>query len=59
MIQYQHSEAIAALLPHAELVQIPASGHIMMLEQPKLVNEHLLDLLSQCAGAVPSREKGA
>jgi pimeloyl-ACP methyl ester carboxylesterase len=49
MIQYQHSEAIAALLPHADLVQIPASGHLMMLEQPKLVNEHLLGLLSRCA----------
>jgi pimeloyl-ACP methyl ester carboxylesterase len=59
MIQYQHSEAIAALLPHAELVQIPACGHVMMLEQPKLVNGHLLGLLSQCAGAVSSREKGA
>jgi pimeloyl-ACP methyl ester carboxylesterase len=59
MIQYQHSEAIAALLPHAELVQIPASGHVMMLEQPKLVNGHLLGLLSQCAGAVAAREKGA
>jgi len=49
MIQYQHSEAIAALLPNADLVQIPASGHVMMLEQPKLVNEHLLGLLSRCA----------
>ena len=49
MIQYQHSEAIAAQLPHAELVQIPASGHVMMLEQPKLVNEQLLGLLSRCA----------
>jgi hypothetical protein len=31
----------------------------MMLEQPKLVNEHLLGLLSQCAAAVTPREKGA
>jgi pimeloyl-ACP methyl ester carboxylesterase len=59
MIQYQHSEAIAAQLPQAELVQVPASGHVMMLEQPKLVNEHLLGLLSQCANAVTSREMGA
>jgi pimeloyl-ACP methyl ester carboxylesterase len=54
MIQYQHCEAIAALLPDAELVQVPASGHVMMLEQPKRINEHLLDLLSRCMGA-PSR----
>lgn len=59
MIQYQHSEAIAALLPQARLVHIPDSGHVMMLEQPELVNEHLLDLLSQCAGAAASEEKSA
>jgi len=59
MIQYQHCEAIAALLPHADLVHIPASGHVMMLEQPELVNEHLLNLLSQCADAVASREQSA
>lgn len=51
IVQYQHSEAIAALLPDAELVLIPASGHVMMLEQPKLVNGHLLELVSQCTKA--------
>lgn len=51
LIQFQHSEAIAALLPDAELVQVEGSGHVTMLEQPKRVNEHLLDLLAQCAGA--------
>ncbi|MGH3934990.1 MAG: alpha/beta fold hydrolase [Pseudonocardiaceae bacterium] len=55
MIQYEHSKAIAALLPDAELVQVEGSGHVTMLEQPKRVNEHLLDLLSQCAGAPPRR----
>ena len=55
LIQYQHSEAIAALLPDAELVQVQGSGHVTMLEQPKRVNEHLLDLLAQCAGALPRR----
>lgn len=55
MIQYEHSEAIAALLPDAELVHVPASGHVMMLEQSKLVNDHLLDLLAQCTGALPRR----
>jgi len=55
LIQFQHSEAIAALLPDAELVQVEGSGHLTMLEQPKRVNEHLLDLLAQCAGALPRR----
>lgn len=59
LIQYDHCEAIAALLPDAELVQVEGSGHVTMLEQPKRVNEHLLELLAQCAGAPPRREKGA
>jgi len=50
LVQFEHSEAIAALLPDAELVRVPASGHVTMLEQPKLVNGHLLDLLSRCSG---------
>ncbi|MGH3426647.1 MAG: alpha/beta fold hydrolase [Mycobacteriales bacterium] len=59
MIQYEHSEAIAALLTDVELVQVQGAGHVAMLEQPKLVNEHLLDLLAQCAGGPPRREPGA
>ena len=51
LIQFQHSEAIAALLPDAELVQVEGSAHVTMLEQPKRVNEHLMDLLAQCADA--------
>jgi pimeloyl-ACP methyl ester carboxylesterase len=58
LIQYQHSEAIAALLPDAELVQVEGAGHVTMLEQPKRVNEHLLDLLAQCAGSLPRRSMG-
>lgn len=55
LIQYAHSEAIAALLPDAELVRIEGSGHVAMLEQPKQVNEAILNLLAQCAGALPRR----
>jgi pimeloyl-ACP methyl ester carboxylesterase len=58
LIQYAHSEAIAALLTDVELVQVEGSGHVTMLEQPKRVNEHILDLLSQCAGAPPRRGTG-
>jgi pimeloyl-ACP methyl ester carboxylesterase len=58
LIQYQHSEAIAALLPDAELVQVEGAGHVTMLEQPKRVNEHLLDLLAQCAGSLPRKSMG-
>jgi pimeloyl-ACP methyl ester carboxylesterase len=59
LIQYQHSEAIAALLTDVELVQVQGCGHVMMLEQPKRVNEHLLGLLSRCADTPPPSEHGA
>ncbi|MGH3772436.1 MAG: alpha/beta fold hydrolase [Pseudonocardiaceae bacterium] len=54
VIQYQHSEAIAALLPGVELVHVVGAGHMTMLEQPERVNEHLLGLISHCAGALSS-----
>lgn len=50
LVQFEHSRAIAELLPDAELVRVPDSGHMTMLEQPKLVNGHLLDLLYRCSG---------
>ncbi len=55
LIPYYHAEAIAALLPDVELVQVAGAGHVPMLERPKLVNEHLMKFLVQCAGALPHR----
>jgi pimeloyl-ACP methyl ester carboxylesterase len=55
LIQHQHSEAIAALLPDVELVQVEGAGHVPMLERPKRVNEHLLEFLAHCAGAPAHR----
>ncbi|MFF7332819.1 alpha/beta fold hydrolase [Streptomyces sp. NPDC090306] len=49
----EHSEAIARLLPDAELVLVPDAGHLVMLEHPDAVTDRLADLLSR-AGAVPS-----
>lgn len=50
LVQYEHSEAIAALLPDAELVRVYNSGHMTMMEQPDRVNGHLMDLLARCSG---------
>ncbi|WAL97351.1 alpha/beta fold hydrolase [Streptomyces sp. Je 1-369] len=47
----EHSEAIAHLLPDAELVLVPDAGHLVMLEHPELVMDRLADLLLR-AGAV-------
>jgi pimeloyl-ACP methyl ester carboxylesterase len=49
----EHSEAIARLLPDAELVLVPDAGHLVMLEHPELVTDRLADLLVR-AGAVPA-----
>ena len=53
VIQWEHSEAIAALLPDAELVRVYNSGHMTMMEQPERVNDHLTDLLRRCSGRHP------
>ena len=49
----EHSEAIADLLPEAELVLVPDAGHLVMLEHPEVVTDRLADLLTR-AGAVPA-----
>lgn len=59
LIPPKHAEAIAALLPDAKLVQLRQCGHAAMMEYPKLVNEHLLELLSRCAAPASSREINA
>ncbi|MEV4330286.1 alpha/beta hydrolase [Streptomyces sp. NPDC049597] len=48
-----HSEAIADLMPEAELVIVPDGGHLVMLEHPEAVTDRLADLLAR-AGAVPA-----
>ncbi|MFJ9035404.1 alpha/beta fold hydrolase [Streptomyces sp. NPDC102406] len=42
-----HSEAIAALLPDAELVLVPDAGHLVMLEHPETVTGRLAELLAR------------
>jgi pimeloyl-ACP methyl ester carboxylesterase len=49
----EHSEAIAGLLPGAELVLVPDAGHLVMLEHPEVVTDRLADLLAR-AGAGPA-----
>ncbi|MFE5482153.1 alpha/beta fold hydrolase [Streptomyces sp. NPDC056527] len=47
-----HTEAIADLLPEAELVIVDDGGHLVMLEHPEVVTDRLADLLAK-VGAVP------
>jgi pimeloyl-ACP methyl ester carboxylesterase len=49
MTAFDHAERIAFELPDAELVRVRGAGHMVMLEQPQVVNDHLVMLLQQCA----------
>jgi pimeloyl-ACP methyl ester carboxylesterase len=49
MTAFSHAERITALLPDAELVRVRGAGHMVIFEQPQLVNDHLVMLLQQCA----------
>jgi pimeloyl-ACP methyl ester carboxylesterase len=40
-----HSRAIAAQLPSAELVVVPAAGHLVMIEHPDVVTSALVGLI--------------
>ncbi|MFF9017669.1 alpha/beta fold hydrolase [Streptomyces sp. NPDC014870] len=53
-----HTEAIADLLPDAELVIVPDAGHLVMLEHPEAVTDRLADLLVK-VGAVPATAANA
>ncbi|PBC79358.1 pimeloyl-ACP methyl ester carboxylesterase [Streptomyces sp. TLI_235] len=44
-----HSEEIARALPGAELVLLPETGHLLMLERPEEVDRHLTGLLHRAA----------
>ena len=49
MTPFSHAERIAEELPDARLARISGAGHMVMLEQPDLVNAHLVELLRRCA----------
>ncbi|MDQ6648897.1 MAG: alpha/beta hydrolase [Actinomycetota bacterium] len=56
-----HSRAIAEALPDAELVELPAAGHMVMLEQAAMVNLHLRALVRRATrgrGTPPAAQRG-
>jgi pimeloyl-ACP methyl ester carboxylesterase len=46
IVKVEHSAALAATLPDAQLAVIPGSSHMAPLEKPDLVNQLILDFLS-------------
>ena len=57
----EHSQAIARELPAARMVVAENSGHLLMLEHPKLVNEPLIDVVGAALGrpSVPDGQVSA
>ncbi len=49
----EHSRLLAELLPSATYVEVPDSGHLVLLEHPDVVTDALVDLVEQAAMTVP------
>jgi pimeloyl-ACP methyl ester carboxylesterase len=54
----KNSREIAAALPHAELLMVPDTGHMVMLEQPATVNAALRRLVERATQSA-SRSRSA
>ncbi|MFC4001502.1 alpha/beta fold hydrolase [Prauserella oleivorans] len=54
---YPHTERIAAELPDAAVLRVRGAGHMVHLEQPDLVNSHVIDLVQACAGIDGQRRR--
>ena len=49
------SQLMAELIPHAELVELPGAGHMLMYERTEEVDELILDFARRClSGELPS-----
>ncbi|QEV19684.1 alpha/beta fold hydrolase [Streptomyces alboniger] len=55
----EHSEAIAALLPDAELVLVPDAGHLVMLEHPDAVTDRIAELLARAGAGRAAADAGS
>ncbi|AZM54930.1 alpha/beta hydrolase [Streptomyces sp. WAC 01529] len=55
----EHSEAIAAVLPDADLVLVPDAGHLVMLEHPEVVSDRLAELLARAGAGRAAADAGS
>ena len=46
IVEVEHSAALAATLPDAQLAVVPGTSHVAPMEKPDLVNRLILDFLS-------------
>ncbi len=47
ILSARHTERLAEELPHAQLLEVPEAGHLVMLEQPDVVTKALADLVAR------------
>ncbi len=45
IVKVEHSAALAATLPDAQLAVVPGTSHMALLEKPDLVNQLILEFL--------------
>jgi pimeloyl-ACP methyl ester carboxylesterase len=58
MTPADHSREMVEHVPGADLVILPAAGHLVMLEHPDLVSDHLRDLVERAVRAHPASSVG-
>jgi pimeloyl-ACP methyl ester carboxylesterase len=51
----EHSHRLAELLPSATYLEVPDSGHLVLLEHPDVATGALVDLVERAAATVPRR----
>ncbi|MEU5691281.1 alpha/beta hydrolase [Actinosynnema sp. NPDC020468] len=54
---FSHAERMAEEMPHGELVRVGGAGHMVMLEQPEPVTEHLVGLVRRSVEQVEGRRR--
>jgi pimeloyl-ACP methyl ester carboxylesterase len=52
-IDLNQTKLMAAIMPNAELLLIPGTGHFAMFETPELFNQIVLDYLAGTLQATP------
>jgi pimeloyl-ACP methyl ester carboxylesterase len=58
MTPADHSREMVEHVPGAELVILAEAGHLVMLEHPDLVSDHLRDLVERAVRAHPASSVG-
>ena len=59
VVPLKQSEKLAAEIPDAELLTVPGAGHAIILERPDIINEVIIDLVTQATATIAPRDRSA